>query len=75
MPRRVGGQPFEDLAAGATSGYRPVGTRLGYAVVRLTADGHRVNAHTLNLRAGRFTYRIDTIDLAAGHLAIELLRE
>lgn len=71
----VAGQPYGDLAAGETSEYRSVKLWFRYAVIRLTADGHKVNAQTLNLGAKRFTHRIDIIDLAAGHLAIEIVRD
>ena len=67
------GSPFGDLAAGATSGYRTIGLRLGYGVLRLKAGGRSVNGQTLNFEGHRSTYRIEIIDLDAGHLAIEIV--
>lgn len=71
----VAGRSYGDIAAGATSDYQPVRSRLGYVLVELTADGQRVNAQTLNLRAKRFTHRIAIKDLGAGHLAVEIVRD
>jgi len=71
----VGDQTFGDIAAGATSDYRSVGLRFRYAALKLKADGQYVTGQTLNMGAKRFTYRIDIVDLAAGHLAIEVIRD
>ncbi len=71
----VGDQSFGDIAAGASSDYVKVTTRLGYAVVKLTADGRKVTGQTLNYGAQRFTYEIDVVDLLAGQLAISVVPE
>lgn len=71
----VAGVPYGDVAAGEATGYRTVTLRFRYALVEMTIEGHRVNAQTLALGARRFTYRIDILDLDAGHLAVELVRE
>ena len=71
----IAGEPFGDVAVGETTEYRPVPLRLSYALVRLTACGYRVNAQTLNLGARRFTHRIDILDLEAGRLGVEIVRE
>ena len=77
----VSGVSYGNLAPGERSDYQHVRTRSRYAVVRFTAAGHEVNAQTLNLCAEgargtrRFTHRIDVRDLAAGHLAVEVLRD
>ena len=71
----VAGQPYDDLAPGAISEYKEVKTRFRYAVLRLTADGHAVNAQTLYLGARRFTHQVAIKDLAAGHLTGKLVRE
>ena len=39
------------------------------------ADGRYVTGQTLNFGAKRFTYRIGVKNLAARHLAIELIRD
>ena len=72
---RVGGQPFGDIAAGATSDYQTVDLRFRYALVELTVGGHTVNGQTLATGADRFTYRIEVTDLRSGHLAIDVMRE
>lgn len=72
---RVADLPFGDLAAGATSTYQSVGLKYRYAVIGLTADGYAITGQTLNMGAKRFTYRIDVVDLAAGQLAIEVIRD
>lgn len=69
----VAGQPYGDIAAGATSDYKSVKLNFGYAVIELRADGQYVTGQTLNMGARRFTHRIDVVDLAAGHLAIEVI--
>ena len=71
----VADQSFGDIAAGASSDYVTVGTRFGYAVVKLTADGRKVTGQTLNMGAKRFTYEIDVVDLLAGQLAISVTPE
>ncbi len=71
----VGGQPFGDVPAGGTSVYRNVDVRFGYAVIKLRAEGRSVTGKTLNLGSERFTHEIDVIDLDAGHLAIEVVRD
>ena len=71
----VSDQSFGDIAAGASSDYVKVTTRLGYAVVKLTADGRKVTGQTLNYGAQRFTYEIDVVDLLAGQLAISVVPE
>ncbi len=71
----VADQPFDDLAAGTRSDYVKVRTRLGYAVVKLTADGRKVTGQTLNYGAKRFTYEIDVVDLLAGQLAVNVIPE
>lgn len=71
----IAGQSFGDIGAGATTEYRPVRLRFRYATIRLTADGHRVTGQTLNFGSDKLTHRIDIIDLAAGHLAIDILRD
>ena len=71
----VGDQSFGDIAAGGSSDYVTVSTRLGYAVVKLTADGRKVTGQTLNMGAKRFTYEIDVVDLLAGQLAISVVPE
>ena len=69
----VAGQSYGNIAAGATSDYKSLGLRFRYAAIGLTADGHTVTGQTMNFGAKRFTYRIDTVDLAAGQLAIEVI--
>ena len=71
----LGDQDYGHIAAGATSEYKTVQLRFRYAVLSMTADGHRLTGQTLNLGAKRFTYRIKVEDLAAGHLAIEVVRD
>lgn len=71
----VADQSFGDIDAGGSSDYVTVSTRLGYAVIKLTADGRRVTGQTLNMRAKRFTYDIDVVDLLAGQLAISVVPE
>ena len=71
----VADRPFGDIAAGARSDYVIVTTRLGYAVVKLTADGRKVTGQTLNYGAKRFTYEIDVVDLLAGQLTINVIPE
>ena len=71
----IAGQPFGDLAAGTTSSYRSVALKLRYAAIELTAGGQRVTGQTLNLGGRRFTYAIDVLDLDAGHLAIDVVRD
>ncbi len=71
----VAGQPYGDIAAGATSEYRSVGLSFRYAVIKLSAGGQNVTGQTLNMGAKKFTYRIDVVDLAAGQLAIEVIRD
>lgn len=71
----VAGQSFGALAPGETSEYRSVSTRFRYAVVRLAAEARVVSGQTLSLGAKRFTYRIDVVDLSAGLLAIDVVRE
>ncbi len=66
---------FGSLTSGETSEYRRVSMTFRYAVVKLTADGRSITGQTLNLGAQRFTYRIDIVDLDAGQLAIEVVRE
>lgn len=72
---RVAGQHYGTIEAGATSPYKPVGLRFRYAALGLTAGGHTITGQTLNLGSKRFTYRIDVVDLSAGHLAIEVVRD
>ena len=69
----VAGQPYGDIAVGETTAYKKVRLSFRYAALELTADGHRVTGQTLNFGADRFTYEIDIVDLAAGHLAIEVI--
>lgn len=71
----IAGQRYGDIAASETSDYKPVRLKFRYTVVYLTADGHRVNAQTLNFGSRRFSYRVDIIDLDAGHLAVEIVRD
>ena len=71
----VADEPFGDIAAGSRSDYVKVRTRLGYAIVKLTADGRKVTGQTLNYGAKRFTYEIDVVDLLAGQLAINVIPE
>ena len=71
----VADQPYGDIAAGGRSDYMKVKTRLGYAVIKLTADGRKVTGQTLNLGAERFTFEIDVVDLLAGQLAIRVVAE
>lgn len=71
----VAGRSFGDIAAGATSEYERVELNLRYAALELTAAGKRITGQTLNLGGERFTYRIDIADLAAGHLAIDVVPE
>lgn len=72
---RVADQRFGAITAGATSEYLRVRTRFRYAVVELTAKGRRVTGQTLNLGSDRFMYRINIVDLQAGHLAIDVERD
>ena len=69
----VAGQSYGNIAAGATSDYKSLGLRFRYAAIGLTADGHTVTGQTMNFGAKRFTYRTDTVDLAADQLAIEVI--
>ena len=69
----VSDESFGDIAAGASSDFVTVTTRLGYAIVKLTADGRKVTGQTLNYGAQRFTYEIDVVDLLAGQLAINVV--
>ena len=71
----IAGQAYGDVAAGETSDYRRVRSRFRYALVRLTAGGYEVNAQTLNFGSRRFTHRIDIENLAAGHLAVEVISD
>lgn len=71
----VAGEPFGELAAGATGEYRSVSLRAGYAALSFTADGQRVTGQALSLGARRYTWRIDVVDLAKGWLDIEVVRE
>lgn len=71
----IGDQSYGDIAAGRRSEYLPVRTRLGYAVINLTADGRKVTGQTLNYGAKRYTYNIDVVDLLAGQLAIDVIAE
>ena len=71
----VAGEPFGELAAGATGEYRAVSLRAGYAALSFTADGQRVTGQALSLGARRYTWRIDVVDLAKGWLDIEVVRE
>lgn len=71
----VAGQPFGDIAAGMTSEYKIVRLRSKYASIALAADGHKVTDQTLNFGTKRFTYRIDVVNLGAGHLAKEVMGE
>ena len=71
----IAGQNYGDIAAGSTSEYQDVESTCRYAVVRLTANGHRVNAQSLYLGAKRFTHQIEIKDLAAGHLRGKIIRE
>ena len=72
---RVAGTAYGTLPAGTTSPYRNVGLNFKHAALELTAAGHRITGQTLNLKAKRFTYQIDVVDAAAGHLAIEVVGE
>lgn len=72
---RIAGQSYGSLGAGETSAYRQVELSLRYAVVELTAGGHTVSGQTLNFGGKRLTYRIDIVDLAAGHLAIAVIQD
>lgn len=72
---RVAGQHYGDIAAGATSDYRPVEMRFRYAAIELEANGEQVTGQTLNFGSRRFTYCIDLADLEAGHLAIDVVRD
>lgn len=71
----INGQPYEDVAVGETSEYGSVELTFRYTVLRLTAGGHKVNAQTLSFRGKRFTYRVDVLELDAGHLAVEILKD
>ena len=71
----VAGEPFGELAAGATGEYRPVTLRGRYAALSFTADGTRVTGQALCFGAPRFTWRIDVVDLAKGWLDIEVVRD
>ncbi len=70
----IAGQPYGDIAAGATSDYRVVRRKFGYVSMKLWADGRYMTGQTLTL-GSRFTYRIDVIDLEKRHLAIEIVRD
>ncbi len=71
----IAGQPYGDIAAGATTDYRSVDLTLGYAALKLTANGRYITGQTLNFRARRFTYRINVEDFDARQLAIQIIRE
>jgi len=71
----IAGEPCEDIAPGEISDYIDVRLKFRYAVIRLTIGGYDVNTQSLNMGAKRFTHRIDVIDLAAGHLDGEVVRE
>ncbi len=69
----IAGRDYGDIAADETSAYKKVRLSFRYAALEFKADGHRVTGQTLNFGADRFTYEIDIVDLAAGHLAIEVI--
>ena len=71
----IAGVAYGDVAAGATTGYRTVKLKLGYAAMRLWVSGRYVTGQALHMGADRFTYRIAVKDLAKRHLDIELVRE
>ena len=72
---RIGGQAFEDLAAGTTSDYATVPLRGRYATLSMTIRGHRLTGQVLHFGSDRFTYCIAVENLAAGHLAIDLIKD
>ena len=73
----LGDTTYGEITAGEVTEYKPVRLvpMLRYADLRLTARGHRVTGTTLMHRATRFTHRVDIIDLDAGQLDIEVIRE
>ena len=73
----LGDTSYGEVPAGTATEYKPVRLvpLLRYADLRLTARGHRVIGETLMHRARRFTHRVDIIDLEAGQLDIEVIRE
>lgn len=72
---RVGGQRYGDIEAGETSDYESVRLKLRYTALELWVEGRHMTGQTLNLGAGRFTYRIGVEDYEARRLAIDLERE
>lgn len=72
---RIAGQPYGEIAPGATTDYRSVKRKCGYLAMRLTADGRGITGQTLTFGSKRFTYRIGVKDCAARQLAIEIIRE
>lgn len=72
---RLNDTAFGDVAPGDTSAYRFVSLPFRYGILRMKADGHPINAQTLNFWSSRFTYRVEVKDLSAGHLAIDVRRE
>ena len=71
----IAGQPYGDIPAGATTDYRTVDLKLGYAAMKMWVSGLYVTGQALHMGARRFTYRIAVKDLEKRHLDIELVRE
>ena len=72
---RIFQEAYGEIRPGETTDYKTVDLKLRDGILRLTADGHEVNAQTLNFGAERFTYRVGIKDLEAGHLGVEVVRD
>ena len=71
----IAGQAYGHVAAGETTSYRSVDTVLGYATMYLTAGGFDVNAQTLTESSKPLTFEVHILDLAAGHLDVQILKD